>query len=102
MIQEMGLSLILTLALELPVALLWKLRGWELLLCVLVNLMTNPAVGLGYRLMPCWETVLLLEAAAAAAEGFCYDRAGIRRPWMLSLTANGVSFGLGCVINGLL
>ena len=47
------------------------------------------------------RTELPLEAAAITAEGFCYDRCGehIRRPYLLALTANCVSYGMGLALN---
>ena len=47
------------------------------------------------------RTELPLEAAAIAVEGFCYDRCGehIRRPYLLALTANCVSYGIGLALN---
>lgn len=95
-------SLGLTLLLEGAVALLWGLRGRGLLLCALVNIMTNPAVVLLHRLFPGWAVTAALELAAFAAEGVCYARFGVRKPWGLSLAANGFSFGFGIILNWLI
>lgn len=99
---NLSLSLALTLVIEGAVALLWGLRGRALWLCVLVNTMTNPAVVLLHTLWPAWGVTAALELSAAAAEGFCYARFGVRRPWRLAAVANGVSFGLGLLLNRLL
>ncbi|NCB63459.1 MAG: hypothetical protein EOM52_07565 [Clostridia bacterium] len=91
------LPLALTLALELLVALLWGLRRRDLLLCVLANVLTNPAVNLAYLLVPTAWTVLFAECAAVGAEACCYRFCGegIRRPLLLSLAANTLSFCVG-------
>ena len=44
--------LALTLAIELLLALLWGLRGQDLILCALANLLTNPAVVLLNLIFP--------------------------------------------------
>ncbi len=101
MLTAFALSLGLTLACELPFALLWGLRGRDLLLCALVNLLTNPAVVLLHLLVPHPCATALWEAGAFAAEGWHYRRYGqkIRAPWLFSLLCNGLSFSLGLVIN---
>jgi len=95
------ISLGLTLAAELAVALLWGLRGWELVLCALVNVLTNPLAVLLHLLFPGWAALAAIEGAAVAAEALYYRRygPGIRAPWALSLTANGVSFCTGLLLN---
>lgn len=107
----LGLSLGMTLALELPVAYLWGLRGRRnLTLAVLVNVLTNPPVVLGYYLLSArtlWPPLaiqLSLEALAVLTEGWCYARCGrdIRRPYLLSLCANGFSYGMGLLLGAVL
>ncbi len=93
------LSLILTLLIEGIIALLWGLRRRELVLCALVNIMTNPAAVLLHTMFPAWPVTALIELGVFAVEGFCYARFPVRRPWGLSLTANAVSFGAGLLIN---
>ena len=97
-----ALSLGLTLLFELPFVYLWGLRSrHNLKLAVLVNVLTNPAVvllhGLGLPALP-------LEAAAIAAEGFCYRTRGeaIRRPFLLALCVNTFSYGMGLILNAVL
>ena len=101
MLRVFLLSLGLTLAIELPVAALWGLRRRELLLCALVNLLTNPVVVALHYLFPAWWATPLLECAAWAVEGLYYRRyaPGASHPWLLSLSANGCSFALGLVLN---
>lgn len=97
----LGLSLALTLLIELPVAWLWGLRGRDLILAALVNVLTNPAVVLLHQFFPAWGATLVLEAGAVLVEGWYYQRFGqsARCPWLLSLSANALSFGLGLLIN---
>ncbi len=104
MLPDFILSLVLTLILEGVVALLWRLRERDILLFVLVNVLTNPAVVLLHALLPGWGMVILLELGAVAVEGMCYARlgAGIRRPWLFALAANVFSFCLGLGINKLI
>ena len=98
-VSTFAVSLALTLLLELPFVSVWGLRSrHNLKLALLVNVLTNPAVvllhGLGLPALP-------LEAAAVAAEGFCYKARGdgIFRPFLLALCANGFSYGAGLVLN---
>ena len=102
-----AVSLGLTLLLEVPVAYCWGLRSrHDLTVAVLVNVLTNPAVVLRNGLLsatPWWAVQLPLEAAAIAVEGFCYRHCGehIRRPYLLSLCANCISYGAGLVLNAI-
>lgn len=102
-----AVSLGLTLLLELPVAYYWGLRSrHDLTVAVLVNVLTNPAVVLLNGLLsatPWWAVQLPLEAAAIAVEGFCYRHCGenIRRPYLISLCANCISYGAGLVLNAI-
>lgn len=98
--KEILPPLLITLALEVPVAAIWGLRRKDLALCVLVNLLTNPLVNFLYFVLPSVWALLGLECAAVAVEGALYRTLGegIRRPLALSLAANGVSFFLGGLI----
>lgn len=91
------LPLALTLAVELPVALLFSVKGKDLLLCVLVNVLTNPLVNLLYISFPSPWFLAALECAAVWAEGAIYKCCGenIKRPRLLSVTANAASFCIG-------
>ena len=79
-------------------------RLQNLLLGVMVNLLTNPAAVLLHQLFPGWGVTLVLEGAVVVIEGAYYAKYGlrIRHPWLLSLSANALSFGVGVVINRLL
>ncbi|MCL2694794.1 MAG: hypothetical protein FWE69_00520 [Clostridiales bacterium] len=103
-----GLSLGLTLLIELGVALLWRVPRRDLWLVVLVNILTNPPVVLLailsrdiLRLSPllCYP---VLEGLAVWTEGAVYKRfSHIRRPYLFSLLANAVSFFIGFLLQRL-
>ena len=103
MLIALGEALALTLAAELFVAYLWGLRGRDLLLVGLVNVLTNPAVGLCHLLWPSPLLAAGLELGAFAVEGLYYRRYGrdIPRPFLLSAAANGTSLGLGLLLSAL-
>lgn len=104
---SLGVSLGLTLVIECAFAFLCSLRGRDLTLCVLVNVLTNPVVVLCallwryYVPLPEWWPVPLLEAAAVVTEGLIYRDLGehIRKPLRFSVCANALSYFLGLVIN---
>lgn len=108
-LEALGVSLGLTLLTEGVFALLWGLRGRDLLLCALVNLLTNPPLVFcvlcwrRYGPGPGWLPVPLLEALAVWLEGHFYARDGerIRRPWLLSLFANAFSYVSGLLLSAL-
>ena len=92
-------ALTLTLFFELLFALLWGVRKDGLLLVVLMNILTNPAVNLlhfftvslfGWSAM--W-VVPILEAAVVLTEGFCCKDI-IKKPWLFALLINGFSYGM--------
>lgn len=106
-----AVSLGLTLLLEVPFAYAWGLRDrHDLTVAVLVNVLTNPAVVLLNFLLAAhtgwpWPAVQLpLEALAVAMEAACYRECGknVRHPILLSLCANGVSYGAGLLLNAVL
>lgn len=106
-----GISLLLTLVIEILIGLIWGMRnGRQILLVILVNILTNPCVnflnlcgkslwnfGIGWQ--------IVLEIAAAVAEAGIYvifskkDGWNIRHPVLLSVCANAVSYGIGCIIS---
>ena len=102
----LGVSLALTLAAELCFALLRRLRGRSLVLVALVNVLTNPLVVQAallwrYYSLPCYAAaVAVLELLAVWLEGFVYrkSRLCIPRPYVFSLEANALSFGLGLLL----
>ncbi len=110
LLPTFALSLGLTLLLEGVVALLFRLRGREILWFFLVNLLTNPAVVylnlLFSTLFPdgtpfLWQ--IPLEIGVFALEGVLYRvGASLRRSWLFSLVANALSYGLGLLLNFIL
>ncbi len=99
-------SLILTIAIETPLALLFKVRGKSLLIVVLVNVLTNPVVVyLVHFLDISFPLVLIPEAGAVLAEGGIYflfnkkESFEFKRPFMISLVLNTVSFCFGLIID---
>ena len=106
--DELVLSLLLSLGLteinECAFALSTGKRGKALLLCALVNLITNPPVVLLHSFLPGgWLPVATLELGAMAAEGLLYRYSCLyERPFRFSLIANTLSFSLGFVLNQLI
>lgn len=104
LILALVLSLILTEVFECGFALAVGKRGRALVLCALVNLVTNPPV----VLLSCltgsgWPAVAALEILAILAEWLLYRYSGLyQKPLFFSLTANALSFSLGLVMNQLL
>lgn len=106
-LAALGISLALTLAIELCLALLTGKRGRALLFVALANILTNPAVVLAALLRHAYglpaeaAAVAVSEALAVLVEGLVYQKsgAGFARPYLFSLAANAVSFGLGLVIS---
>lgn len=102
----LAISLALTLLFELAFALLTGKRA-DLLLVLLVNVLTNPAVVLLYTLSQQYTPLhaiavkAVLEVLAVLTEALYYRHyaSAIKRPFLFSLAANAVSFGLGLVIN---
>ncbi len=102
--ERLFLSLILTLAIELVYALGWKVRGRDLWIIVLMNVITNPLVVLwnGFTIQEGYLiSTLLPELAAVAAEAFFLKRFGkdISYPILLAVCINTFSYVLGCIIN---
>ena len=92
-----GISFGLTLLIELPVCwLLGMKRRDQLELVFLVNLLTNPAAvwlhtSAGIPQIP-------IEFLVVITECYVYHSFKIRHPLRLSLLANGISWGLGLVL----
>lgn len=96
---SLGVSLSLTLLIELIYALIWGVRGQDIWLVVLMNIMTNPVVVTIHFLFPTFP-VLILEAAVVGVEGLC-ARGRIRQPWLYALLANTLSFSVGLLLQAL-
>lgn len=115
LIRCLLISLALTEVLELAFCIIaWRLRGREIAVCALVNVVTNPPVVLSYyltsqRLYACGEARLLpllifvLEVCAVTVEWLFYRRCTDKKhPFLLSLTANAFSYFAGLAISQLL
>lgn len=110
MLEALLISLGLTLLLELPFAWVLGKRKRDLLLVLLVNTLTNPAVVLLYMLAGMYTALppalvkVVLEVAAVLVEAFYYRTYGehFHRPLWFSLCANALSFGVGLLLNQIL
>lgn len=109
--KSLFISLMMTLALELPFCIAMKVRRKkDLLLAVLVNVLTNPFVVLTYHLTSFytnWNRVMvvgILEVGAVVVEGVCYQKFGdkIKHPYALAIGANLFSYFTGLLINYIL
>ena len=96
---SLGVSLSLTLVIELVYALVWGVRGRDIWLVVLMNIMTNPTVVTIHFLFPTFP-ILILEAAVVGAEGLC-ARGRIRQPWLYALLVNTLSYSIGLLLQAL-
>lgn len=95
LLKMFGISLGLTLLLELPVAWLWGLRRRELVTVVAANLMTNPlAVALNLAGIP----QIPIEIGVVLAEGWAYRLHFEKRPLLLAFVSNALSWGIGILI----
>jgi hypothetical protein len=112
LINSLAISLFLTTMLETGFFLIAgklfisKHDKKDLLLVVLVNVLTNPAVVLLYwltELYTDWNTVIVLiplELFAIFTEGYYYKKYGgnFNRPYLFSAAANIFSYGIGVLI----
>ncbi|MDE7224283.1 MAG: hypothetical protein K2O34_10980 [Acetatifactor sp.] len=116
LVRMFGISLALTMVTELVVAFFFGLRtGKGVLLTVLVNVFTNPPAVLcnwlcrlyltDYRRIP---VQLAIETAVIIVEALIYysfakdEQWQIKRPVLLSFTANGCSWLLGLLCGGIM
>lgn len=96
------ISLALTLAIELPIAYLWGLRGRAMAAAALTNVLTNPLAVALHTLVGIPQ--LPIEAAVVAVEALIYRSFSrtpgwhLPKPAMLSLVSNAVSWGFGLLI----
>ena len=101
-LEMFGISLGLTLLIELPVGFAMGMRGKKhILLMILVNILTNPAAvllcWLGVAQIPVEIGVFLVEAGVYY--WFSRDESwNIKHPVLLALVANLVSWGSGILI----
>ena len=112
LVRSLIISLLLTEAFELPFcALAWRFRGRDIIVCALVNIVTNPPVVLahyfikrslaasgGLKYLPL--VIIGLELAAVTAEWLFYRRCtDKKRPFLVSLTANAFSYFTGLALS---
>lgn len=103
--RSLGLTLILELA---GAGLLGVRKGRDFLLIALVNVLTNPVLGLildgiylGLGMLPGWYIIAPLEAAVVLTEGalfrgrLAYNKVN---PFLLSLVLNGISYLGGMMV----
>ena len=95
MIKIFAMSLGLTLLFELPIAYLWGLRKRELLTVFMANLMTNP---LAVALHLCGIPQIPIEIGVVLSEGAAYSLHFEKRPWLLALVSNAISWGIGLML----
>ena len=95
MIEILTMSLGLTLLFELPIAYLWGLRKRELLTVFMANLMTNP---LAVALHLCGIPQIPIEVGVVLAEGAAYSLHFEKRPWLLAIFSNAISWGIGLIL----
>ena len=95
MLEIFSVSLLLTLAIELPIAYLWGLRRRELLTVAVANVMTNPlAVALHLWGIP----QLPIELGVVLTEGIAYRLHFEKKPVLLAIISNTLSWGIGILI----
>ena len=95
MIEIFAISLGLTLLFELPIAYLWGLRKRALVTVLAANLMTNPlAVALHLMGIP----QIPIEIGVVLAEGAAYSLHFEKRPWLLAIFSNAISWGIGLML----
>ena len=95
MLEIFALCLGLTLAIELPIAYFWGLRRRELVTVLVANVMTNPlAVALHLWGIP----QVPIEIGVIIAEGTAYSLHFEKRPWLLALVSNTLSWGIGILL----
>lgn len=107
-IGAMGLSLFLTIVLELAFALAVGIRGKALIVNILVNILTNPLVtsiyyfckyGLALPSGIMTAITAVLEISAVLAEWRIYKACtDIKRPLLFSLAANCFSYFMGLLL----
>ena len=98
LLKMFGISLLLTLVIELAAALLWGSRSKkQILLVILVNVLTNPAA-----VLLCWLGIpqLPVELAVVLTEALVYKDPAwkIPRPVLFAIVCNTVSWGTGILI----
>jgi len=106
LLEGIGISLALTLFLELFYAFILRIRGKKLIPVLLVNLLTNPPVVLlALTVVDNIFGRIIMELAVIAIEGYIYysfekvKEYAIDRPFLKSIMLNAFSYGMGGVIS---
>ena len=111
LIYSLGLSLLLTLILEVSFLFLLRVRDKkDIVLVILVNILTNPLVVMSYFIVVHYShinriaVVIVLELLAIITEGYYFRAYGknFRHPMLISLGANLFSYCIGQTLNLLL
>ena len=98
-------SFLLTILIEMAVAFAFRMKGKDLLLVILVNVLTNPAAVLLSVLTGDKRWVqFLIELVVIFTEGWYYKRYSteLKHGLLFSAAANGISYSLGILINYLM
>ena len=105
-LKMFGISLLLTLLIEMAVALILRIKNREFLMVFLVNVFTNPAaVYIAWVFDLGLPGQLIIEAVVIIAEWLIYKAANkwgdfsFKRPFLYSLIMNVISYGAGLIIN---
>lgn len=101
MILKLAGSLMITLIIEVPVAFLFHARGKDLLLAVLVNILTNPALVLLSELSGNRFFIqMILETVAWGVEGCYYKKYSVamKHVFICSLCCNAASYCAGLLM----
>lgn len=115
LIEMFGVSLMLTILIELPIAFLFGMRSkGHVLLALLVNVLTNPPavftcwmLGMAFPSLPKIGMQIPVELGVVAIEAFVYRSFSkeaqweIRHPVILSAVANASSWLFGIVLSSL-
>lgn len=101
MILKFAVSLSITLVVEIPIALLFCADRKDILLVLLLNILTNPAVVLismltGNGLM----VQIILEIIVVLVEGCYYKKysTSMKYVFLCSMCCNAASYGMGILI----
>ncbi len=111
LLYSLGLSLLLTLVLEVSFVYLCRIRDKkDIILLIMVNILTNPLVVMSYYIavhygnMNRIAVVIVLELLAILTEGYYYRTYGrtFKHPFVFAVGANLFSFCIGQALNILL
>ena len=100
---SLGISLSLTLLIEMGVAVAFKKRGYSLGVVAAVNLLTNPPLVLAAHLLSLSPLLIWIgEGAVFWIEGgiYAFFKEDFKKPFLFSLLCNGLSCLAGILLNG--